>query len=140
FAFLGHTQVPQAILDVTVDDIPVKTWIIVAEVVRVFKPQFGIGAVFLKLVKQGGKFAQMVWIGKLSNEVGSTDEPWIICRPLMISIFWHRKAGVLNIGGNDFCINDRISIKAFADEQLPPIHMIRRHRGIGSTWRQRNRG
>ncbi len=65
--FLRHVQIPQPILDVGVDHIPVEGGVVTPEVVRGLKAQQRIGTRFFKFVKEGGKLAHMLRVAKLPD-------------------------------------------------------------------------
>ena len=59
----------QAVLDVAMHYTPVKGRVIIAQIVRRGISEFCIRTGFCKLVEQGWKFAQMVRIGKLPDQI-----------------------------------------------------------------------
>lgn len=67
FAFLRHAEVTETILNIATDDIPIKGRVVVPEIGRVFVPKFFMRPGLGKFVEKSGKFAQMAWIGKLTN-------------------------------------------------------------------------
>ena len=67
FAFLRHAEVAEAILNIATEDIPIKGRVIVPEIGRVFVSKLFMGPGLGKFVEKSGKFAQMAWIGKLTN-------------------------------------------------------------------------
>ena len=56
FAFLRHAQIMQAILDIPVDHIPIKSGIVLAQLPWVFVAQFRVGPGFFEFVNRAGNF------------------------------------------------------------------------------------
>ena len=107
-------------------DLPEKGRIVVTQVARTREAECGVYPRFFKLIKERWKFAQMVGIGQLANEIGRPHQTRIIRRALMIGVIGYWKAGPFNIGGDDVGIDDGMPTEALADKACAAIDMIRR--------------
>ena len=85
----------------------------------------GRDAYFGEFIEEGGELPHIVGIGELADQISGPHEPWIVRRALMVVVVGDRETCALDIGGNNFWLNDTVISETLSYKALATIDVIR---------------